>query len=91
MTGLKALPGDFNQTCRAELLEPEIRRFKALGRDCSLVMETVCHALQPGDSEHHAESEMARHLLCIGGFVEAVLVESDSKSPNRSTRLGLHQ
>ena len=79
MTGLQALPGDFNQTCRAELLEPEIRRFKALGRDCSLVMETVCHALQPGDSEHHAESEMARHLLARGIQPHVLLVAFDER------------
>ena len=79
MTGLKRLPGDFNQTCRAQLLEPEIRRYKALGRDCSLVMETVCHSLQPGDSEHHAEAEMARHLLARGIQPHVLLVAFDER------------
>lgn len=79
MTGLGPLPGDFNQTCRAELVEAEIRRFKALGRDCSLVMETVCHSLQAGDSEHHAESEMARHLLCRGIQPHVLLVAFDER------------
>lgn len=82
MTGLKPLPGDFNQTCRAELLEAEIRRYKSLGRDCALVMETVCHALQPGDSEHHTEGEMARHLLARGIQPHVLLVAFDERITN---------
>jgi Xaa-Pro dipeptidase len=79
MTGLQALPGDFAAECRAQLTEPEIRRFKALGRDCNLVMETVCRALHPGDSEHHAESEAARHLLARGIQPHVLLVAFDER------------
>ncbi len=79
MTGLKALPGDFSQTCRAQLLDAEIRRYKSLGRDCTLVMETVCHAIHPGDSEHHAEAEMARHLLSRGIQPHVLLVAFDER------------
>ena len=45
---------------RAALGEPEIRRYKALGRDCALVMETVIRQLTPGDSEYQAEADLAR-------------------------------
>ena len=79
MTGLAALPGDFAADCRAELLEPEIRRYKSLGRDCSLVMETVCRSLQAGDSEHQAEGDMARHLLARGIQPFVLLVAFDER------------
>lgn len=78
MTGVRALPGDF-AACRAQLTEPEIRRYKALGRDCSLVMEMVCHALHTGDSEHQVEGEMARHLLARGVQPHVLLVAFDER------------
>lgn len=82
MTGLRSLPGDFAATCRAALTEPEIRRYRSLGRDCSLVMETVCHAMHPGDSEHHLEGEMARHLLARGIQPHVLLVAFDERITN---------
>ncbi len=79
MTGLPAMPGDFAAECRASMLESEIRRYKALGRDASLVMECVAHALQPGDSEHHAEASMARYLLERGIQPHVLLVAFDER------------
>lgn len=64
--GLPGLPADFVDSLRAVLCEQEIRRYKALGRDCSLVIETVCRALAVGDSEQQAEADLARHLLARG-------------------------
>jgi Xaa-Pro aminopeptidase len=78
-TGLQKLPGDFIYECRAELLEPEIRRYKALGRDCSLVMETVCRQTQVGDSEWQVEADMARHLLARGIQPYVLLVAFDQR------------
>ncbi len=78
-TGLPRLPGDFAAECRAQLLESEVRRYKSLGRDCSLVIETVCRALQPGDSEHHAEADLARHLLARGVQPHVLLIAFDER------------
>ncbi len=78
-TGLQKLPGDFIYECRAELCEPEIRRYKALGRDCSLVMETVCRQTQVGDSEFQVEADMAKHLLARGIQPTVLLVAFDQR------------
>jgi Xaa-Pro aminopeptidase len=76
---LKPLPADFLYECRAQLTESEIRRYKALGRDCSLVMETVARQLTIGDSEHQAEGDMARHLLARSIQPYVLLVAFDDR------------
>ena len=76
---LTALPGDFVYECRAQLSEHEIRRYKALGRDCALVLETVARQLQIGDSEHQAEGDMARHLLARSIQPYVLLVAYDDR------------
>jgi Xaa-Pro aminopeptidase len=76
---LKPLPGDFVYECRAQLCESEIRRYKALGRDCSLVMETVARQVSIGDSEHQAEADMSRHLIARGIQPHVLLVAFDDR------------
>ena len=49
-TGYPELPGDFVTSVRASLTDHEIRRYKALGRDCAVALETVAKHLQKGDS-----------------------------------------
>lgn len=78
-TGLDPLPGDFNQEVRAGLTENEIRRYKSLGRDCALVIETVCRQMAVGDSEHQVEADMARHLLARGIQPYVLLVAFDER------------
>lgn len=78
-TGLPGLPGDFNQDVRATLSEPEIRRYKALGRDCALVIETVSRQVAVGDSEHQVEADLARHLLARGVQPFVLLVAFDER------------
>ncbi len=78
-TGFEPLPGDFNQDVRAALTENEIRRYKSLGRDCSLVMETVARQMAVGDSEQQVESDMARHLLARGIQPTVLLVAFDER------------
>jgi len=77
-TGLKALPADF-AGLRAQLSEPEIRRYKALGRDCSVALETVARQLQKGDHEHQVEADLARHLLARGIQPHVLLVAFDHR------------
>src|SRR4051812_21744252 len=79
LAGLKPLDGEFVFDCRAQLVEPEIRRYKALGRDCSLVMETVARQTQMGDSELQVEADMARHLLARGIQPHVLLVAFDDR------------
>lgn len=79
MAGLKPLDGDFVYECRAQLTEPEIRRYKSVGRDCSLVMETVARQTQMGDSELQVEADMARHLLARGIQPYVLLVAFDDR------------
>jgi Xaa-Pro dipeptidase len=78
-TGLPALPGDFIQDVRATLCDNEVRRYKALGRDCSLVIETVCRQMAVGDSEHQVEADLARHLLARGIQPYVLLVAFDER------------
>jgi Xaa-Pro aminopeptidase len=78
-TGLPALPGDFPYECRAQLTDAEIRRYKALGRDCVMAMETVARQLQVGDSEHQVEADLARHCLARGIQPTVLLVAFDQR------------
>lgn len=78
-TGLKPLPDGFAYGLRAQLGEAEVRRYKALGRDCSLAIETVARQLHAGDSEHQAEADLARHLLARGIQPFLILVAFDQR------------
>jgi Xaa-Pro aminopeptidase len=78
-TGLPALPSDFVYEVRASLCDNEVRRYKALGRDCSLAIETVARQVQKGDSEHQVEADLARHLLARGIQPYVVLVAFDQR------------
>ncbi len=78
-TGLPSLPADFVQEVRASLTENELRRYKALGRDCSLVIETVARQISKGDSEHQIEADMARHLIARGIQPHVLLVAADQR------------
>jgi Xaa-Pro dipeptidase len=78
-TGFAALPGDFVQTVRSPLVEAEVRRYKALGRDCALVIETVARQIDVGASEHQVEADIARHALARGIQPYVVLVASDER------------
>lgn len=78
-TGFDALPDDFVTSVRASLTEHEIRRYKALGRDCAVALETVAKHLQKGDSEHQIEADIARHLLARGIQPYVVLVACDQR------------
>lgn len=77
--GFDGLPGDFSNTIRCELQDAEIRRYKALGRDCALVVETVCRQVAVGDSEFQIESEIARHALARGIQPYVALVAVDER------------
>lgn len=79
IAGLPPLPGDFVAEVRWPLTEQECRHFKALGRDCSLALETVAHGLEVGVSGHQVEADMARHLLARGIQPTVLLVAFDER------------
>jgi Xaa-Pro aminopeptidase len=79
VTGFRPLPPDFIYTLRAPLVETEIRRYKALGRDAAMVMETVARQVSKGDSEHQVEADLARHLLARGIQPHVILVAFDQR------------
>jgi len=78
VTGGEALPEAFLDL-RAPLGPEAVRQYKALGRDCSRVMETVARSLAIGDSGFQVESEIARHLLVCGVQPYVVLVAFDDR------------
>lgn len=78
-TGYPELPDDFVASVRASLTEHEIRRYKALGRDCAVALETVARHLQKGDSEHQVEADLARCLMARGIQPHVVLVAFDQR------------
>lgn len=78
-SGYPELGSDFVPSVRASLTEAEIRRYKALGRDCAVTLETVARHLQKGDSEHQVEADIARHLLARGIQPYVVLVAFDQR------------
>lgn len=79
VTGYPELAADFVPTVRVALSDFEIRRYKALGRDCSVAMETVARQVSKGDSEHQVEADIARHLLARGIQPHLILVGFDQR------------
>ena len=78
-SGYPELAADFVPEVRASLTEPEIRRYKALGRDCSVILETVAHQLKKGDSELQIEADIARYALARGIQPFLILVGFDQR------------
>src|SRR5262245_49545383 len=56
--GLPAVDAEF-APLRYALLEPEVRRFRALGADAAAAVEAACRAARPGDSELDIAAEVA--------------------------------
>jgi Xaa-Pro dipeptidase len=79
VTGYSPLPADFVSELRVSLNEAEQRRYKALGRDCAVALETVIRNVQKGDSEHQIEADLARHLLARGIQPFLILVAFDQR------------
>ena len=64
---------------RYTLLEPEIERYRSLGRDCGAALETACRAASPGDSELDVAARTAHE--CMKRDIQAVvnLVAADER------------
>lgn len=74
--GLPRLPGAFAEL-RYSLMPSEIVRYKALGREVSLVLETVGTEMSVGETEQDVEGLMAELALAQGirPFVRLVAVD----------------
>lgn len=77
-TGLPALPDHWREL-RWQLCDEELRRYRALGRDCSLAIETVAMQMSIGDSGYQVEADLARHLLARGIQPHLLLVAFDDR------------
>lgn len=76
--GLPPLPEDFYPV-RARLCDAEVKRYRRLGRDCSLAIETVARQVTVGDSGHQVEADLARHVLARGVQPHLILVAFDDR------------
>lgn len=65
LCGLPPLPADFAEL-RYSMTPAEVARYRRLGRDVSLLMETVGLEIEPGDSEHEVVGLMAELALAQG-------------------------
>lgn len=76
--GLPRLPASFAEL-RYSLTPSEIVRYQALGRDVSLVLETVGAELSPGETEQQVEGLMAELALAQGIRPFVRLVAADRR------------
>ena len=76
--GLRRLGADFAEL-RYSMTPAEIVRYRRLGRDVSLLMETVALEIQPGDTEQQVEGLMAEVALAQGMRPFVRLVAADSR------------
>ena len=81
-TGGAALPPDFVDACRAELLPSEVDRYEALGHDCTQAVETVARTAEPGDTERDLAARLAAECLVRGVQPQVVLVGADQRIRN---------
>jgi Xaa-Pro aminopeptidase len=76
--GLKRLGADFAEL-RYSLTAAEVVRYKRLGRDVSLLMETVGRAIEPGDTERQVAGLMAELAVAEGIRPFVRLVAADRR------------
>lgn len=58
---------------RWDLLEPEIERYRWIGRRAALALGVVARAIEPGMTEHEIAADLGGELMA-GGIVPAVLL-----------------
>jgi Xaa-Pro dipeptidase len=65
---------------RYELTESEIERYRWLGKQCGLAVESVARKLVPGMSEHEIEAAMAQNLMANNILPVVLLVGGDDRN-----------
>jgi antitoxin VapB len=81
-----ALPGTRDvgaalEAARRSLTEPEVERYRALGRDAAEAMTRACLALGPRSTEYEAAAFLARELLERGADPVVLLVAGEQRLP----------
>jgi Xaa-Pro aminopeptidase len=76
--GLKPLPADFAEL-RWSLTEPEIVRYRELGKLSAVAMEKTCRLLKPGMSEFEVAGILDHHMRGIGSKPTVTLVAADER------------
>ena len=69
------------EAARRALTEPELERYRALGRDAAEAMTQACRALDPSWPEHRAAAVLARALLERGADPVVLLVAGAERLP----------
>ncbi len=64
---------------RFSLLEPEIHRYRQLGRDCAVAMTETCKKLRPGLTEFEVAGDVSARLLAAAIIPQVVLVAADER------------
>ncbi|QLG26340.1 M24 family metallopeptidase [Halorarum halophilum] len=59
---------------RLRLAEDDVRRYRALGQEAALALETVCRELEPGDTEHEVAAGLRISLASRNIDAPVVLV-----------------
>ena len=76
--GLRQAPPDLVEL-RLTLLEPEIERYRAVGRDAAGAVESVCRSVSPDDREHDDAAAVAEEAVRRGIVPLVNLVAADDR------------
>lgn len=72
------LDGAFDRL-RWTLTPPEIERYRTLGREVALSLETACRRVRPGDTEEKLAADIVGELLGKGIRCPVVLIAADQR------------
>jgi len=76
--GLPLLPADF-VSLTYSLTVPEIKRYKALGKDASVAVETAARRVEPGMSETRIAADIAFEFIARDIIPQVILVAADDR------------
>ena len=76
--GTASLDRGFDEL-RAELLPPEVARYREVGRICTRAMVEACQHLHVGHTEHEIAADLSRRVLAHGARAGVVLIATDER------------
>src|SRR5262249_13231692 len=79
--GLARVDASF-ATLRFTLLPPEIERYRRLGHDAALALETACTDARPGERERDVVARLAQGCAACGVLPLVMLVAGDQRIAN---------
>ena len=78
IAGLPPLPADF-VSLTYSLTVPEIARYKVLGKDASVAVETAARRIEPGMTETHIAADIAFEFIARDIIPQVILVAADDR------------